>query len=194
MKVNGKPVWISYIDTNSGSTKGIVSQTNSFCAAGSTMSNGTMINLGGTPATTRYNDGNGLQAIRMFPECGDNGCYVCSSLWSCPQLIYFVGQLYENESRMHLTSRRWYPASVRLQDGSVFIMGGMTTTGFNNAPSTDNPTSEYLVSSAISQLISVAIVEYFPPKNIAGYNGLEIPSRFLKDALKSVTSQTLLMF
>ena len=112
------------------------------------MSNGTMINLGGTPATTRYNDGNGLQAIRMFPECGDNGCYVRPLLCSYARLI--AGQLYENESRMHLTSRRWYPGSVRLQDGSVFIMGGMTTTGFNNAPSTDNPTSEYLVPRANS--------------------------------------------
>jgi len=151
LKVNGKSVWVSYLDLPSGKVKGMFSQTNSFCAAGSFLSNGTMLSLGGTPSTTHYGDGNGLQAVRMFPTCDDSSC-----------------NIYENQQRLRLSSKRWYPGTSRLPDGSVFIMGGMVTTGFNNAPSTDNPT-----------------IEYFPPKNIAGYNGLQIPSKFLKDALNT---------
>jgi hypothetical protein len=48
-------------------------QTNSFCAGGSFLSNGTMVSFGGNPTTSsrEFHDGNGLQAIRMFPNCND---------------------------------------------------------------------------------------------------------------------------
>jgi hypothetical protein len=58
----------------------------------------------------------GLTGIRLFNGCNDNGC-----------------TLFENTDRVRLASARWYPGTVRLQDGSVFIMGGMTEGGFNNA-------------------------------------------------------------
>ena len=72
--------------------------------------------------------------------------------------------MYENPSRLRLTSARWYPSTVRLQDGSLLILGGMVAGGFNNAEATDNPT-----------------FEFFPPKG----NGLQFYSKFLHDALNS---------
>ena len=48
----------------------------------------------------------------------------------------------------------------------MFIAGGMTAGGFNNAAKTDNPT-----------------FEYFPSKSLN--NGMAIYSKFLHDALPS---------
>lgn len=53
---------------------------------------------------------------------------------------------------------------MRLTDGSLLIAGGMVAGGYNNAPSTDNPT-----------------MEFFPPKG----NGLQFYSAFLHDAVSS---------
>ena len=82
-----------------------------------------------------------------------------------------------------MRSPRWYPSTVRLVDGSLLIAGGMIAGkqvsqrvnespsrssllspvgGYNNAPSTDNPT-----------------MEFFPPKG----NGLPFYSSFLHDAV-----------
>lgn len=51
-----------------------------------------------------------------------------------------------------------------LTDGSLLIAGGMVAGGYNNAPSTDNPT-----------------MEFFPPKG----NGFQFYSAFLHDAVSS---------
>ncbi|GAA6041298.1 hypothetical protein JCM8097_001325 [Rhodosporidiobolus ruineniae] len=124
-------------------------KTNSFCAGGGWLSNGTLVSVGGNPQQTYIQDtaGNGLAAIRLFTPCSDNNCDV-----------------YENPSRVRMTSARWYPSTVRLTDGSVLIAGGMIAGGYNNAESTDNPT-----------------MEYYPPKG----TGLQFYSKFLHDALNS---------
>ncbi|KAF8606041.1 hypothetical protein BDV93DRAFT_438131 [Ceratobasidium sp. AG-I] len=74
--------------------------------------------------------------------------------------------IYENPPRIRLTSDRWYPSSARLHDGSVIIIGGQVTSGWTNDALVNNPT-----------------YEFFPSKNINGYNGLQIPSQFFKDTL-----------
>ncbi|KAB5591986.1 fungistatic metabolite [Ceratobasidium theobromae] len=75
-------------------------------------------------------------------------------------------QIYENPPRIRLSSLRWYPTSVRLHDGSAIIVGGMITSSFTNSPQVNNPS-----------------YEFFPPKNINGYNGTKIPSQFFLDTL-----------
>ncbi|KAJ8701466.1 hypothetical protein PTI98_000241 [Pleurotus ostreatus] len=72
----------------------------------------------------------------------------------------------ENPNRLRLATKRWYTASTRLEDGSVLIFGGSVIGGFINNASVNNPT-----------------FEFFPPKNIHGFNGLQIPSKFLVDTL-----------
>ncbi|KAF8594625.1 hypothetical protein BDV93DRAFT_458595, partial [Ceratobasidium sp. AG-I] len=74
--------------------------------------------------------------------------------------------IYENPNRIRLSSNRWYPTSARLPDGSAIIIGGQTKSDWTNSASLNNPT-----------------YEFFPAKNINGYNGLQIPSQFLKDTL-----------
>lgn len=89
----------------------------------------------------------GLTGVRLFTPCDDESCDV-----------------YENPSRLRITSARWYPSTTRLTDGSLFIAGGMVAGGYNNAESTDNPT-----------------FEHYPAKG----DGMQIYSKFLHDALNS---------
>ncbi|KAG8713414.1 hypothetical protein FRC08_013276 [Ceratobasidium sp. 394] len=86
----------------------------------------------------------------MFNACEDGG--------NC--------DIYENPTRIRITSSRWYPSSARMADGGVFIFGGAYGGGWTNFDALNNPT-----------------YEFYPPKNINGYNGLQIPSQFLKDSL-----------
>ncbi|CAE6401549.1 unnamed protein product [Rhizoctonia solani] len=125
-------------------------------------------NFGGHPYTDRDGEpvSDGQQGIRLFNPCPASG--------NC--------DIYENPTRIRLTSDRWYPSSARLHDGSVIILGGQVTAGWTNGESVNNPT-----------------YEFFPAKNINGYNGLidiwpsiiiaefiiglQIPSQFFKDTL-----------
>ncbi|THU91946.1 hypothetical protein K435DRAFT_800864 [Dendrothele bispora CBS 962.96] len=69
---------------------------------------------------------------------------------------------------MRTTSSRWYPGVVRLEDGSAMIVGGCYLNDWINNATMNNPT-----------------YEFYPPKNINGHNGTEIPMPFLNDTLKA---------
>ncbi|KAF9251455.1 hypothetical protein L218DRAFT_1065016 [Marasmius fiardii PR-910] len=71
--------------------------------------------------------------------------------------------IFEDPTRIRTTSRRWYPASVGLFY-SVSLLRGF----FINGVGINNPS-----------------YEFFPPKNIHGFNGLQIPSQFMVDTLNS---------
>ncbi|KAF8578125.1 copper radical oxidase [Ramaria rubella] len=142
----GVPAWAVEYDITNDSLRVLNPQSNTWCAAGAHLSNGTLIGTG---------DSSGLQAIRMFTPCDDDSC-----------------DIFESHTRVRLTSPRWYPGAARLDDGSVMILGGSVANVFINNATIDNPT-----------------YEFFPPKNINGFNGLQIPSqvffKFLVDTLNS---------
>jgi hypothetical protein len=98
-----------------GKVTALDAQTNSFCAGGSWLSNGSMVSVGGNPRVNAasYYNANGITAVRIFPKCDNSGC-----------------KLVEDTKNVRLASARWYPGTVRLQDGSVMIMGGMSTRSF----------------------------------------------------------------
>ncbi|KAG9098252.1 hypothetical protein FS749_004276 [Ceratobasidium sp. UAMH 11750] len=127
---NDLPVWGAVYSTKTDTARALHIITNSFCAAGTWISNGTR--------------------LRMFNACEDGG--TCN--------------IYENPTRIRITSSRWYPSSVRMADGGAFIFGGAYGGAWTNFKELNNPT-----------------YEFYPPKNINGYNGLQIPSQFLKDSL-----------
>ncbi|KAG8742754.1 hypothetical protein FRC10_000968 [Ceratobasidium sp. 414] len=124
------PVWGAVYSTKFDTARPLHLITNSFCATGTWISNGTW--------------------LRMYNPCGDPG--------TC--------DIYENPTRIRITSSRWYPSSARMADGGAFIFGGAYGGGWTNFDGLNNPT-----------------YEFYPPKNINGYNGLQIPSQFLKDSL-----------
>ncbi|THU86676.1 hypothetical protein K435DRAFT_683195 [Dendrothele bispora CBS 962.96] len=123
---------------------------NVWCAGGGFLSNGTFVNSGGNPAI--LGSENGLQAVRLFDPCDDETCDIIE----------------DSGVRMRLTSPRWYPGAVRLDDGSLLIAGGSILNSFINIIDINNPT-----------------YEFYPPKNINGFNGVQIPMKFLNDTLNA---------
>ncbi|KAJ6542850.1 glyoxal oxidase N-terminus-domain-containing protein [Mycena capillaripes] len=151
LTVNGNVVWATEIDLDTEDVRALNPLSNTWCATGSFLGNGTLVSTGGNPVQIVMTGDSGLQGVRLFNPCTTGTCDV-----------------FENPDRIRTTSPRWYPSSVRIEDGSIIIFGGSVTFGFTNSADINNPS-----------------YEFFPPKNINGFNGLQIPSQFLEDTLNS---------
>ncbi|KAI9069103.1 copper radical oxidase [Trametes sanguinea] len=160
LTISGHPAWAALYNLKTHALKPLSMQSNSFCAGGTFLSNGTLINVGGNPvvedhtAAADFGDVDGLQAVRIFEPCDSDNVNDCG--------------IYENHDRIRMASPRWYNTVLRISDGSAMIIGGSLKGGWMNNGTTNNPT-----------------VEYFPPKNIHGSNGLPIHLPFLVDTLNS---------
>lgn len=160
LSIDGHPAWATLYNLETHSLTPLAMQSNSFCAGGTFLSNGTLINVGGNPvvedytAAADFGDVDGLQAVRIFEPCDSSDVDNCA--------------MYENHSRVRMASPRWYNTVLRISDGSAMIIGGSLKGGWINNATTNNPT-----------------VEYFPPKDINGANGLPIRLPFLVDTLNS---------
>jgi hypothetical protein len=105
-----------------------------FCAGGTFLSNGTLINIGGNPVVGGYTsaadfgDLDGLQAVRIFEPCQSSSAAHCRN--------------YENHSKIRLSSPHWYNTVIRIPDGSAMIIGGSKKGGWINNETVNNPTIE----------------------------------------------------
>ncbi|OAX37361.1 glyoxal oxidase [Rhizopogon vinicolor AM-OR11-026] len=138
-QINGHPIWAAEWSVSANQARPMDAVTNSFCAGGSVLGNGTWLNVGGNQAVTYggatakselgglpYDDPDGGQSIRMLNPCdGQN----CDWVLLTP-----------------MTTRRWYPTLETLQDGSIIIFGGCGYGGYVNDASQDNPTYEFFPS------------------------------------------------
>lgn len=160
LTISGHPAWGALYNIHTHAIKPLNMQSNSFCAGGTFLRNGTLINVGGNPiveghtSSADFGDLDGLQAIRILSPCDSDSVDNCD--------------MYENHFRIRMASPRWYNTVIRLSDGSAMIIGGSKRGGWMNNATTNNPT-----------------IEYYPPKNIHGYNGLPIPLDFLVRTLNS---------
>lgn len=160
LTISGHPAWAALYNLNTHAVKPLKMQSNSFCAGGSFLSNGTLINVGGNPivdghtSAADFGDLDGLQAIRLFEPCDSEDVEDCD--------------MYENHARIRMASPRWYNTVLRISDGSAMIIGGSKKGGWINNATVNNPT-----------------IEYFPPKSIHGSNGMPIDLQFLVDTLAS---------
>ena len=157
--INGHPAWGALYNLHTHSVKPLSMQSNSFCAGGSFLGNGTMLNVGGNPVVedftnaTDFGDVNGVQAVRLFHPCDLEDVGGCD--------------IFDDPSRIRLASPRWYNTVVRISDGSAMIIGGSTTGGWINNATVNNPT-----------------IEYYPPKSISD-PGVPVYSQFLASTLNS---------
>ncbi|KAH9952088.1 copper radical oxidase [Amylocystis lapponica] len=160
LTISGHPAWATLYNLKTHALRPLAMQSNSFCAGGTFLSNGTLINVGGNPvvedhtSAADFGDLDGLQAIRIFEPCDSEDVDDCN--------------MYENHDRIRMASPRWYNTVLRISDGSAMIIGGSLKGGWINNATVNNPT-----------------VEYWPPKNIHGSNGLPIHLPFLVDTLNS---------
>ncbi|GAA6042384.1 hypothetical protein JCM8097_004488 [Rhodosporidiobolus ruineniae] len=137
--INGHPAWAGYynIDDQSFTAQDIV--TNSFCAGGTVMGNGSWVNIGGnaavgpqgiglaTGAANPYGSTDGGKAVRMYTPCGTGDCEWVDSFANAMPLS------------------RWYPTIETLETGDVIIIGGELYGSFVNTPQglQNVPTYEY---------------------------------------------------
>ena len=160
LTVDQHPAWGALFNLITYAIKPLHMKSNSFCAGGSFLGNGTLINVGGNPivesraAPMYFGETNGTQGVRLFPPCEAEDAADCN--------------VTEHPERVRLASPRWYNTVVRIQDGSAMIIGGSRRGGWMNNATTNNPT-----------------LEYYPPKNIHGANGTPIHLQFLVDTLNS---------
>ncbi|KAI0358529.1 DUF1929-domain-containing protein [Trametes cingulata] len=135
-QINGHPAWAAEFSVSKKAGRPMDIITNTFCAGGNVLANGTWINVGGNMAVTTggatadsqvtggqpYEDPDGGKSMRMLTPCDDGNCE-----WT------LFGQM---------TTRRWYPTLETLDDGSIIIIGGAQWGGFVNDANQNNPTWE----------------------------------------------------
>ncbi|KAJ7878979.1 glyoxal oxidase N-terminus-domain-containing protein [Mycena olivaceomarginata] len=111
LAINGHPAWgaIWNLETNQATALDVFSDT--FCASGGLLSNGTMVSVGGNFLPGTSSAGNGLMGVRIFEPCASADGAGCT--------------LFDNPDLVHLSETRWYPSSCRIFDGSLMIVGGM---------------------------------------------------------------------
>ncbi|KAK7473123.1 hypothetical protein VKT23_001224 [Stygiomarasmius scandens] len=134
-QIKNHPAWAAEYSVSTNNARAMDIRTNTFCAGGNVMGNGTWVNVGGNQPITYgglnwddpdsngpYNDPDGRRSVRLLNPCDDESCN-----WS------------EAEQ---MSSMRWYPTVETLEDGSVIILGGCTNGGFVNDVAQSIPTYE----------------------------------------------------
>ncbi|KAF8500736.1 glyoxal oxidase precursor [Gautieria morchelliformis] len=121
LMVNGHSAWgaLWNLETNTASPLNLV--TDSFCASGGFLSNGTMVGVGGNiPAIPQAVDGR--MGIRIFEPCTSPSGAGCT--------------VFDDPETVHLAETRWYTSALRIFDGSLMIIGGMheSTPFYNTDP------------------------------------------------------------
>lgn len=160
LTINGHPAWGALYNLNTHAVRPLNMQSNSFCAGGAFVGNGTLINVGGNPvvedhtSSADFGDTDGLQAIRIFEPCDSDSADDCA--------------ITEYHNRIRMAGARWYATVARISDGSAMIIGGSKRGGWINNATTNNPT-----------------IEFFPPKGIHNSKGLPIHMQFLVDTLNA---------
>jgi len=155
-QVNGHPAWASEYDVYANNGRSMDVITNTFCAGGNVLGNGTWLNVGGnTPVTyggindplgggLPYDDPDGSFSVRLLNPCDDG---TCDWVVTTP-----------------LTNRRWYPTLETIEDGSIMIFGGCEFGGYVNDASQNNPTYEFFPS--VGDPITLPVLQRTLPANL----------------------------
>ncbi|KZT10785.1 copper radical oxidase [Laetiporus sulphureus 93-53] len=135
-QIDGHPAWGAEYTLSTNEARPMNVITNSFCAGGNVLGNGTWVNVGGNQAVTYgglaaasqtggppYDDPDGGQSIRLLNPCDNEQCD-----WTLTT---------------PMTTRRWYPSVETLENGTLIIIGGCDWGGYVNDASQTNPTYEF---------------------------------------------------
>ncbi|PWN44020.1 DUF1929-domain-containing protein [Ceraceosorus guamensis] len=157
-----KPVWASLVDLEDFTPRGVDITTNTFCASGAHLGNGSLLVAGGNqaiqgggaalaqgqdPMTGPYKDTDGRKALRIM-EHSDTSA-----------------NLEWVDSSLFMSSARWYPGIETLADGSILLIGGATGGGYinRNTPNTD-PAFQGGSIDNLDAGGSNPTYEFFPPR------------------------------
>lgn len=133
--VNGHPAWAVEYDINSNTYRPMEVRSNTFCAGGMSLGDGTWLVTGGNKAVTTNGDTaksgagygayNGGKALRFLSPCDNQQCQ------------------WDDKASNSLDTERWYPTVEPLADGHNIILGGMRDGGFVPSQGSNNPTYEF---------------------------------------------------
>lgn len=143
---------------------------NTFCAGGAPLANGTWAIFGGNqPVTTGgvattgqavYKDTDGGTAIRMLsPDVAGTAEYVQGSQ-------PFNKADGDTGGWLQMTGRRWYPTIEPLEDGSLIVIGGDKNGGYVNTAAQDNPTIEFFPPKGDGNAVSLPWLSETLPVNL----------------------------
>ena len=149
--------------------------TNTFCASGSHLPNGSYVTFGGNGAIgpggnigsvrnsagsgaydAVYEDYDGTKAIRILNPCTNSDDFNSTKC-----------QWYDNPAQLSMQKQRWYSTAESLADGSVVLIGGFVNGGYvnRNFPNTDpayeggaaEPTYEFYPSKGTAEVMQFMI-------------------------------------
>ncbi|KAJ7778219.1 glyoxal oxidase N-terminus-domain-containing protein [Mycena metata] len=149
---DGTRAWAALWDLTTNTNTPLDTITDTFCAGGAFISNGTLVSVAGQPLENPAQPpADGRMGIRLFGPC-------TSATGVGPGCTVF-----EDPAQIHLAVTRWYPTGLRIPDGSLMIIGGSNfNTFYNTGPLAENS------------------IEFFPSR--PGEEGTVRPSQFLLDA------------
>ncbi|KAK1749675.1 glyoxal oxidase [Echria macrotheca] len=145
LQVGGHSAWATAYDLRTNTIRPMDIATNTFCAAGVILGNGTILHAGGDIASQYPMEGidysiDGRRRLRLLNPCDDGKCEWMDS----PTLL--------------MNSPRWYPTLEVLEDGSSIIIGGSVTGAYVNPE--DNPTYEYFPSRGADRPLALLARTY----------------------------------
>ncbi|KAK7038215.1 glyoxal oxidase N-terminus-domain-containing protein [Favolaschia claudopus] len=123
---DGERAWAALWDLETNTPTPLSSVTDTFCAGGAFISNGTLVSVAGQPQETPGQPpADGRMGIRLFGPCASPTGTNCT--------------VFEDPANIHLAVTRWYPTGLRIPDGSLMVLGGSNTpTFYNTGPSAEN--------------------------------------------------------
>ncbi|OCF60082.1 glyoxal oxidase [Kwoniella mangroviensis CBS 10435] len=155
------PAWGTTYDLTSNSATAMSVSSNTFCAAGLPVANGSWVVFGGNQPVTyegvATKDANGANpylntdggaAIRLLTPCDDGNC-----AWQ------------EGGDALTMSGKRWYPSVELLGDGSLIVLGGDNNGGYVSTFVQNNPTYEYWPKKS-SGGIHMDFLNYTVPVNL----------------------------
>ncbi|KAK4965659.1 hypothetical protein LTR66_012098 [Elasticomyces elasticus] len=139
---NGQYAYSAEYDPATDKPVGLAYKTNSFCAGGSFLPNGTFLAVGGN-APLKFIDptiGDGFTGIRFLTRSSTDAS--------------FNGQSWV-EPGNKLSSARWYPSVQTMADGTLFVASGSLNGLDPTVLVNNNPTYEILSPQGLSRGVSV---------------------------------------
>ncbi|KAJ7679657.1 glyoxal oxidase precursor [Mycena rosella] len=116
---SGEKAWAALWNLETNTPTPLSSITDTFCAGGAFISNGTLVSVAGQPLETPGQPpADGRMGIRLFGPCTSPTGVNCT--------------VFEDPENIHLAVTRWYPTGLRIPDGSLMIIGGSNTNTFYN--------------------------------------------------------------
>ncbi|KZT02778.1 copper radical oxidase [Laetiporus sulphureus 93-53] len=174
-QINGHPAWGAAYNIGNRSAVPMQVYTNTFCASGMHLPNGSYATFGGNGAVgpggdignvlapggysatydTVYDDASGSTSIRVLDPCSWSDLNNTECAW------------YDNATVLHMQQQRWYSAAEPLGNGTVAIIGGFVEGGYvnRNYPNEDpefeggaaNPTYEFYPSTGEATVMNFMI-------------------------------------